>query len=95
MTTTNPYTPALPVRTLSITSFAIGLASLVLGWTFVAPVAGLVVGILALQREPQGRTFAIWGVVLNSVMLFGILLVGLIALVGAGIGFAVLPFAAF
>jgi hypothetical protein len=95
MTTTNPYTSALPVRTLSITSFAIGLASLVLGWTFVAPVAGLVVGILALQREPQGRTFAIWGIVLNSVMLFGILLVGLIALVGAGIGFAVLPFAAF
>jgi len=92
-TTTNPYQTAAPVRTLSISSFALGLASLVFGWTFIAPVAGLVLGIMALRREPLGRTFAIWGIVLNAVMLAGILLVAMATLVGIGIGFAAVPFA--
>jgi hypothetical protein len=92
-TTTNPYQTAAPVRTLSITSFALGLASIVFGWTFIAPVAGLVLGIMALRREPLGRTFAIWGIVLNAVMLAGILLVAMATLVGIGIGFAAVPFA--
>lgn len=92
-TTTNPYQTAAPVRTLSISSFALGLASIVFGWTFIAPVAGLVLGIMALRREPLGRTFAIWGIVLNAVMLAGILLVAMATLVGIGIGFAAVPFA--
>ena len=92
-TTTNPYQTAAPVRTLSISSFALGLASLVFGWTFIAPVAGLVLGIMALRREPLGRTFAIWGIVLNAVMIAGILLVAMATLVGIGIGFAAVPFA--
>jgi hypothetical protein len=92
-TTTNSYQTAAPVRTLSITSFALGLASIVFGWTFIAPVAGLVLGIMALRREPLGRTFAIWGIVLNAVMLAGILLVAMATLVGIGIGFAAVPFA--
>jgi len=92
-TTTDPYQTAVPVRTLSVTSFALGLASLVFGWTFIAPVAGLVLGIMALKREPLGRTFALWGIVLNAVMLAGILLVGMLTLVGIGLGFAALPFA--
>ena len=92
-TTTNPYQTAAPVRTLSISSFALGLASLVFGWTFIAPIAGLVLGIMALRREPLGRTFAIWGIVLNAVMLSGVLLVAMATLVGIGIGFAAVPFA--
>ncbi|MGO4299640.1 hypothetical protein [Leifsonia sp. RAF41] len=92
-TATDPYQTDVPVRTLSVTSFALGLASLVFGWTFIAPVAGLVLGIMALKREPQGRIFALWGIVLNAVMLAGILLVGMLTLVGIGIGFAALPFA--
>jgi hypothetical protein len=95
MTTTtptpNPYTTA-PARTLSTTSFALGLASIVFSWTFLAPIAGLVLGILALGREPQGRTLAIWGIVLNAVMLAGILIGLLIAVVGVGLGLALLPF---
>lgn len=89
-TSPNPYTTA-PSRTLSVTSFALGLASIALGWTFLAPIAGLVVGILALGREPEGRTFAIWGIVLNAVMLAGILIGLLVAVVGVGFGLAFLP----
>lgn len=92
-TTTTPYQTAAPVRTLSITSFVLGLASIVFGWTFVAPVAGLVVGILALGREPLGKTFAVWGIVLNAVMLAGVAFFALLALVGMGIGAIALPFA--
>ncbi len=80
-------------RPLSITSFVLGLGSLVFGWTFVAPIAGLVVGILALGREPHGRAFAIWGIVLSSLMLAGVGIAVLLALLGIGIGFAFLPFA--
>ncbi|MFP3380618.1 hypothetical protein SB767_30315, partial [Bacillus sp. SIMBA_069] len=82
-----------PVRTLSIASFALGAASIVFGWTLVAPVAGLVLGIMALKREPLGRTWAIWGIVLNAVMRAGIALVGMALLIGVGVGFAALPFA--
>lgn len=93
MTTTSPYQTAVPVRTLSITSFVLGIASIAFGWTLVAPVAGLVVGILALKREPLGRTLAIWGIVLNAVMLAGVAIGLIAAFVGLGIGLAALPFA--
>lgn len=93
MTTTTPYQTAAPFRTLSVTSFVLGLSSIVFGWTLVAPVAGLVVGILALKREPLGRTFAIWGIVLNAVMLAGFAVGILFTMIGLGIGLAALPFA--
>jgi hypothetical protein len=86
---------AVPVgaRSLSVTSFVLGLASIVFGWTFVAPIAGLVVGILALGREPFGKTFAVWGIVLNALMLFGVLIGLVLTLAGIGIGLSFLPFA--
>ncbi|WP_025157094.1 hypothetical protein [Leifsonia aquatica] len=80
-------------RTLSVTSFVLGLASIVFGWTFVAPIAGIVVGILALGREPFGKTFAVWGIVLNALMLFGVLIGLVLALAGIGLGLTFLPFA--
>ncbi|MFF2052392.1 hypothetical protein ACFVU2_12400 [Leifsonia sp. NPDC058194] len=80
-------------RTLSVTSFVLGLASIVFGWTFVAPIAGLVIGILALGREQLGKTFAVWGIVLNALMLFGVLIGLVLALAGLGIGLGFLPFA--
>jgi len=92
-TTSTPYSSVTPVRTLSTTSLALGVASIVFGWTLVAPIAGLVVGILALKQEPLGKTYAVWGIVLNAVMLVGIAFVALLTLVGIGIGFAALPFA--
>ncbi|MGJ4843096.1 MULTISPECIES: hypothetical protein [unclassified Leifsonia] len=82
-----------PARTLSITSFVLGLASIVFSWTFVAPIAGLVVGILALGREPQAKAFAVWGIVLNSIMLAGAVFVALLAVIGVGVGLAFLPLA--
>lgn len=93
MTTTNPYTSTVPARTLSITSFVLGLSSIVFGWTFVAPIAGIVVGVLALSREPHGKAFAVWGIVLNAVMLAGVLFALLLAVAGVGLGLAFLPFA--
>ena len=68
----------------------LGLVSIVASSTFVVPIVGLVLGILALQREPASRTMAIWGIVLNSVMLAGTLLVTFGAL---AFGLAMLPFA--
>ena len=86
---TTPDSPST-TGTLAISSLVLGLVSIVAGWTFLAPLAGLVVGILALSREPQSRTMAIWGIVLNAVMLAGVILIGLVAVV---FGLAVLPFA--
>ena len=90
----NPYAtntaPAAESRGFSIASLVLGLASIVASSTFFVPIAGLVLGILALQREPASRTMAIWAIVLNSVLLAGTVLVGL----GFAVfGLAMLPFA--
>lgn len=76
-------------RGFAISSLVLGLVSIVAGFTFVVPVAGLVLGILALKREPSARTMAIWGIVLNGVMLAGIVIAGLAA---AAFGLFLLPF---
>ncbi len=90
----NPYAaPSAPVaesRGFSIASLVLGLVSIVASYTFVVPAAGLVLGIMALKREPASRTMAIWGIVLNAVMLAGAVLVGIGA---AFVGLAMLPFA--
>ncbi|MET0853399.1 MAG: DUF4190 domain-containing protein [Microterricola sp.] len=75
---------------MSISSLVLGVVSIVAGWTFFLPVAGLVFGILALKREPSSRTMAIWGVVLNGALLAGSVLIGLGALL---FGLVMLPFA--
>jgi hypothetical protein len=82
----------LPTRSspLAVSSLVLGLVSILAGWTFLVPIAGLVAGILALGREPQARTLAIWGIVLNAVLLAGSLLLVLLAL---AIGLLALPFA--
>ena len=90
----NPYAattaPAAATSGFSSASLVLGLVSIVAASTFFVPAAGLVLGIMALQREPASRTMAIWGIVLNSVMLAGTVLVGL----GFAVfGLAMLPFA--
>jgi hypothetical protein len=84
--------PAAPAATpwMSVTSLVLGLVSIVAGWTLFAPIAGLIVGILALKREPANRTMSIWGIALNGVLLAGVLLVTLGALL---FGLVFLPFA--
>ncbi|HEX6953928.1 MAG TPA: DUF4190 domain-containing protein [Agromyces sp.] len=79
----------LEQRGFAVSSLVLGLVSIVAGFTFVVPVAGLVLGILALKREPSARTMAIWGIVLNAVMLAGLLIAGLFA---AAFGLFLLPF---
>lgn len=71
----------------AITSFVLGLASVVSSWVFIPPIVGLVFGILALRRGTKERTLAIWGVALNAVMLGLTLLVvlGVVAIAGFGI----------
>ena len=69
-----------PPRGLSITSFVLGLASLVFWFSMVVPIVGLVLGLLALKREPGGRGFAITGIVLNGMFVVAAL-VGLLVLV--------------
>jgi len=73
-----PYgTPSVPPQTVaaapstpfSLTSLILGVTSVFFGLTVIAPVAGLVFGLLGLRREPTGRTLAIWGIVLNAVMI--------------------------
>lgn len=73
-----PYgTPSVPPHTVaaapstpfSLTSLILGVTSVFFGLTVIAPVAGLVFGVLGLRREPTGRTLAIWGIVLNAVMI--------------------------
>ncbi|KRC58778.1 hypothetical protein ASE14_17530 [Agromyces sp. Root81] len=73
-----------------MSSLVLGLVSIVASSTFVVPAIGLVLGILALSREPASRTMAIWGIVLNAVMLAGTVLV---ALGSVAFGLAMLPFA--
>jgi hypothetical protein len=77
-------------RGFSIASLVLGLASIVAGFTFFVPVVGLVLGVMALKREPASRTMAIWGIVLNAIMLAGAVLVTFGAI---AFGLAMLPFA--
>lgn len=89
------HSPAAPVRPsspLALTSLVLGLVSILAGWTFVAPIVGLVTGMLALGREPYARTMALWGIVLNAVMLAGVFLLLVLGLV---FGLAFLPFLPF
>ncbi|HWU45124.1 MAG TPA: hypothetical protein VN133_00015 [Humibacter sp.] len=73
---------------LSVTSLVLGIVSIVAGWTFLVPVIGLVLGLVALRREPGSRTMSLWGIVLNTVVLAGSLI---FALVAGVIGLVLLP----
>lgn len=71
----------------AIASFVIGIASIISGWTLIAPIVGLILGIIALRRYTAERTLALWGVWLNGVILaFAALgIVALIALTSFGL----------
>jgi hypothetical protein len=90
MSTTQPTAPqeaaprALPYaqepafsssRILGTLSLVGGIASIVFGQTVILPIAAIVLGFLAHQREPQSRAFAIWGIVLGFLALFGWILI--------------------
>jgi hypothetical protein len=86
--------PTSGVRSpLAVWSLVLGLASIGFGFTFVVPIAGLVLGVLSRRREPEGRTMALVGIISSAVMLVGTLIalaVGLAVVGGAGV-IALLP----
>jgi hypothetical protein len=81
MTTTPSPAPAAatPARTLSILSLVAAIASIPLGHVILLPIAAIVLGFIAREREPWGRNLSIWGIVLGFVILFGWIIVGAIA----------------
>ncbi|MCU1438580.1 MAG: hypothetical protein JWP66_1667 [Naasia sp.] len=84
-----------PARTLSIVALLLGIVGLVLGGTFgAAPLAAIVLGHVALRREPDGRPLAITGLVLGYVGVGFVLLVGLFAALAMVLPFAFLPLVA-
>ncbi|MGO1735774.1 MAG: DUF4190 domain-containing protein [Leucobacter sp.] len=91
-----PYDYAAPVSNdrssgISIASFVIGLVSIVSSWTFIAPLTGLILGIVALRKKTSERTLAIWGVALNGAMLAITVLIAIIVLLFMGaVGFVTL-----
>jgi hypothetical protein len=62
--------PAEP-RGMSIASLVCGLASVFLGWFILPQLAAIVLGHLALRREPSGRAMSITGLALGYVCLLG------------------------
>lgn len=66
--------------TLSVLALVGGIASIVFGQTVLIPVAAIVLGILGYRQEPSGRAFAVWGIVLGILALFGWVLVAIVGL---------------
>lgn len=102
MTTTTP-TPivesteaapaaAAPVRTLAIVSLALGAAAIVSGFNLLLGVPAIIVGVLALQREPAGRSLAIAGIVTGSIAASGLVLGAIAAAFAIPFGLFALPF---
>ncbi|GAB3606169.1 hypothetical protein GCM10027413_15780 [Conyzicola nivalis] len=63
-------------KNLSVIALVLGIASVLLGYTFIVPIAAIVVGVLGYRREPTGHTLAVWGIVLGAVMAFGWIVAG-------------------
>ena len=74
-----PVAAASAPRTLSILSLIAGIAAIPLGHLVVLPLAAIVLGFLARSREPEGRTFANWGIGLGFALLFWWMAVGALA----------------
>lgn len=91
MTTTEaPAATAAPTTTawaqdrlLSTLALIAGIVAIVFGQTFFVPVAAMVLGVLGYRREPAGRAFAVWGIVLGGLMLFGWILLAIYGVVVA------------
>lgn len=67
---------------LGTASLVLGICSLLAGWTFVAPVVGLCLGIASRSREPLARGRAGWGILLNLVALAVWILLVVLLVVG-------------
>lgn len=69
-------------------SLILGICSLLAGWVVLAPVVGLLLGIMSLGNEPAARGRAGWGIVLNVLAMIGwIIALVLLAVTGIGLTF--------
>lgn len=73
-------TTASPRTGLGTASLVLGICSLLAGWTFFAPVVGLVLGVVSRGREPMARGRAGWGILLNLVALAIWIVIGFLVL---------------
>jgi hypothetical protein len=71
-----------PRTGLGTASLVLGVCSLLAGWTFIAPIVGLCLGIASRNREPFARGRSGWGIVLNLVALAGWILLVVLLLAG-------------
>ncbi len=71
-------------KTLSLVSFIGSIAAIALGQTFILSIVAIVLGFVARRQEPEGQTFALWGIIIGFVGLFGWLLFIPIALAFVG-----------
>ncbi|MGO4679712.1 DUF4190 domain-containing protein [Microbacterium sp. 2MCAF23] len=63
------YLAAPEPKGLSIASMVLALVSIVFGFTFLVPIAALILGIAGLRKEPAGRGMAVAGVIISSLIL--------------------------
>jgi len=66
-TSTTTVNAATDSQVLSILSLISALSGILFGLVFPLSIVAIVLGILALSREPHGRTMAIWGIVVGAV----------------------------
>ena len=69
-------------------SLLLGICSLLAGWTLVAPVLGLILGVMSRGDEPFARGRAVWGILLNLIAMLG-WIIGIALLLAAGAGLAI------
>ena len=84
--------PPAPPRGLSIASLVLGAAGLLAGWVFlgVPSIVAVVLGHLALVREPAGRSLAIPGLVLGYLGIAAGLVAGVLIAIALTLPFAFL-----
>lgn len=73
--------PIAEPKAFSVSSLVLGIASLAFGYTFIVPIVGLVLGILALKREPSNSVMSWWGIVLSGLSLLGGVLIAILGIV--------------
>jgi|GEM_PF-4785330 len=88
--TANVATPPVSAtdnKAFGIASLILGIGSIFMGFHPLVAIAGLVLGIMGLRREPTSRGLSLGGIITSSVSLAGLV-------VGAAAFFAFLPFLA-
>ena len=63
------YLPVPEPKGMSIASLVLALVSILFGFTFLVPLAALILGIMGLRKEPAGRGMAVAGVIVSSLIL--------------------------